>query len=144
MNTDDRSRRSFLVDLLSSAAGIWATVTGLGLLLPRRAEADPWSDDCDCEPDRLDKKKKVKTKYGGRPPKKPKYGGRRPRKYGGPRPPEPPTKYGGPPPPKPGPAKYGGPPSTRKYGGRRPKPRPVPPTPKAPKYGGPPPPPDRD
>lgn len=116
MDKDKRSRRSFIVDLLSSAAGIWASVTGLGLLLPRRAEAGKVPKK---------KKKKVKTKYGGRP-RRTKYGGKRPKyggrprppknpdkpKYGGRKPKEPPRKpgkkYGGPPPPGPQP-KYGGP-----------------------------------
>ena len=138
MNTEKKDRRSFLVDLLSSVAGIWATVTGLGLLLPRRAEAEPRGEGCEDETGLADKqgRKQIKTKYGGRPrkyggrPHRPKYGGPTPPKYGGKKPP-PGKKYGGPPPPGPKP----------KYGGRRP--RPLPPGRKSPKYGGPTPP-DRE
>lgn len=124
-------RRSFLVDLLSSAAGVWASVTGLGLLLPRRAAADVL-DGCEDATDLQAKDNKKKPGV-----RKPKYGGPRPTKYGG-KPPPGAKKYGGPPPDKPEPPgkKYGGPPPPRKYGGKPPrktkyggrKPRP--------KYGG--------
>ncbi len=131
MDSKRSNRRSFLVDLLSSAAGVWASVTGLGLLLPRRAAAYAQGDGCEDATDLQAKDNKKKLR-------KPKYGGPRPTKYGGKPPPPPPKKYGGPPPEKPKPPgkKYGGPPPPRKYGGKPPrktkyggrKPRP--------KYGG--------
>ncbi len=116
MDSKRSNRRSFLVDLLSSAAGVWASVTGLGLLLPRRAAAYAQGDGCEDATDLQAKDNKKKLR-------KPKYGGPRPTKYGGKPPPPPPKKYGGPPPPR----KYGGkPPRKTKYGGRKPRP----------KYGG--------
>ena len=125
MNNEPTSRRSFIVDLLSSVAGLWATVSGIGLLVPRRASAGALGDCPEDEADPYDKKQRPKyggrrpRKYGGRRPK-PKYGGPSTRKYGGPTPPDDSDKPKKPKKPKkPGPRKYGGPPSdiTVKYGG---------------------------
>lgn len=123
-----KGRRSFLVDALSSVAGLWVTATGAALAgcVPVTKYGGPPPPLVDLEP---------VAKYGGppepgpdrfaEPPDAPDAGGvavpthlpdpPEPMpppvaKYGGPPPPVMVMKYGGPPNRLPSPPKYGGPP----------------------------------